>query len=292
MRGSLDDFHANKDIFVQLGICKDFKIPKLHSLQHYMTSIELYGTTDNYDTMYTKRLHIDMAKDVYHASNKKDEFTQMTTWLSRKEKIQCHSLFIQWRLSGHPDVSLIAPTEIPRHMHIKLAHYASRKSVLLHDLVNHYGAVHFVRELLHFAISYINPDFTITQVNRVANLLHMPLHSVPTYFKLKFWNSDPQGRSDAGDTLDAMYVRSAYRDTRGQHVEGHFDMVLVRKTEDNDGTDGVVGMLQKNSLSASKSFHNHRLTSCTSTGCLSHSKNTPCLDLSNAHQCTIICSLC
>jgi len=215
----------------------------------------------------------------------------MTTWLSRKEKTQSHSLFIQWRLSGHPDVSQISRTDIPRHMHIKLARYASRKSVLLHDLVNHYGAVHFVRELSRFAISYINPDFTVAQVNRAADLLRMPLRSVPTYFKLKFWNSDPQGRGDAGDTLDAVYVHPAYRDTRGQHVEGRFDTVLVRKTEDDDGTDGVVGMLQKNSLSAAKSIHDRRLTSCTSTGCLSHPQSTPHLDLSNARQCTIICSL-
>lgn len=63
--GALADFHANKTIFVNLGICKHWRLPKLHALEHYRPSIELYGTTDNYDTQFPKRLHIDMAKDVY-----------------------------------------------------------------------------------------------------------------------------------------------------------------------------------------------------------------------------------
>ncbi|KAF9778022.1 hypothetical protein BJ322DRAFT_1102226 [Thelephora terrestris] len=55
---SLRNFHANKHIFVELGIREDFNLPKLHSLVHYVESIELFGTTDNYNTEYTERLHI------------------------------------------------------------------------------------------------------------------------------------------------------------------------------------------------------------------------------------------
>ena len=50
--------------------------------------IWLYGTTDNFDTAYTKRLHIDFTKDAYNATNCKDEFTQMANWLEHKEKIE------------------------------------------------------------------------------------------------------------------------------------------------------------------------------------------------------------
>jgi len=35
------------------------------------TVIELFGTTDNYTTEYTERLHIDLAKDAYRATNMK-----------------------------------------------------------------------------------------------------------------------------------------------------------------------------------------------------------------------------
>jgi len=47
-------FHQAKDIFINLGIWESFNIPKLHFVQHYMMLIRLYGTTDNFDTMYTK----------------------------------------------------------------------------------------------------------------------------------------------------------------------------------------------------------------------------------------------
>lgn len=94
----LQAFHENKSIFIDLGIRTNFELPKLHSLDHYRRSIELFGTTDNYDTQYSERLHIDFAKDAYRASNKKEELLQMTVWLERKEKIHRHDKYIEWRL--------------------------------------------------------------------------------------------------------------------------------------------------------------------------------------------------
>jgi hypothetical protein len=89
-------FHDNKQIFIDLGIQNNFNLPKLHATQHYASMIWLYGTTDNYNTEYTEHLHIDLAKDVYRATNHKDEFMQMTQWLKHKEKIMHHDKFIQW----------------------------------------------------------------------------------------------------------------------------------------------------------------------------------------------------
>ncbi|KAI6004573.1 hypothetical protein EDC04DRAFT_2871792 [Pisolithus marmoratus] len=65
---ALDDFHAEKGIFIELGgqQATHFNIPKVHSMQHY-------------------HLHIDYAKEAYHASNKKDFVAQMTVWLHRQE---------------------------------------------------------------------------------------------------------------------------------------------------------------------------------------------------------------
>ncbi len=48
-----------------------FNLPKLHSLGHYVRAIKLFGTTDNYSTESTERLHIDYAKDAYQATNHK-----------------------------------------------------------------------------------------------------------------------------------------------------------------------------------------------------------------------------
>ncbi|EPQ50021.1 hypothetical protein GLOTRDRAFT_28547, partial [Gloeophyllum trabeum ATCC 11539] len=74
---ALQQFHQAKHIFVLLGIRSDFNIPKLHSLLHYIASIKCFGTTDNYNTEYTERLHIDFTKDAYRATNHKDEYPQM-----------------------------------------------------------------------------------------------------------------------------------------------------------------------------------------------------------------------
>ncbi|KAI0827979.1 hypothetical protein BC628DRAFT_1303926, partial [Trametes gibbosa] len=91
---ALTSFHANKQVFVALGIREHFKLPKLHFLEHYRRSIELFGTTDNYDTQYSERLHIDFTKEAYRASNRKDEFAQMTVWLQRKEKVLQHERYV------------------------------------------------------------------------------------------------------------------------------------------------------------------------------------------------------
>ncbi|THU84450.1 hypothetical protein K435DRAFT_571519, partial [Dendrothele bispora CBS 962.96] len=85
-----------QQIFVDIGIRSNFRIPKIHFMNHYLESIELFGTLDNFNTEYTERLHIDLAKDAYRSTNRKDEYSQMTKWLERKEKVMRHDNHIQW----------------------------------------------------------------------------------------------------------------------------------------------------------------------------------------------------
>ena len=42
-----------------------------------------------------ERLHIDLAKDAYAATNYKDEFMQMTIWLEHKKQILHHHQYIE-----------------------------------------------------------------------------------------------------------------------------------------------------------------------------------------------------
>ena len=93
---SLAAFHKNKVVFVDLGVRNGFNVLKIHSLLHYGQSICLFGTTDNYNTKQMERLHIDFTKDAYCATNHKDEYPQMTTWLERRKKVQQHVTFIEW----------------------------------------------------------------------------------------------------------------------------------------------------------------------------------------------------
>ena len=123
MEDALSHFHENKSIFIDLGVREAFNIPKLHFAQHYVMFIKLYGTTDNFNTAYTEHLHIDFAKDAYATTNHKDEFTQMTNWLERKEKIFCHEQYIKWRKNGFPNPKSISITwqppglELDQHLH-------------------------------------------------------------------------------------------------------------------------------------------------------------------------------
>ncbi|KAF8258701.1 hypothetical protein EI94DRAFT_1707758 [Lactarius quietus] len=84
---SLTRFHANNGIFINLGIRKHFNLPKLHFMSHYVELIRDFGTTDNFNTQYTERLHIDLMKDAYAATNHKDKGMQMTTWLDQRERV-------------------------------------------------------------------------------------------------------------------------------------------------------------------------------------------------------------
>ncbi|KAI9430193.1 hypothetical protein H4582DRAFT_2113924 [Lactarius indigo] len=108
LEDALSRFHDNKEVFVDLGICDHFNLPKLHFASHYVDLIKLYGTTDNFNTKYTEHLHIDLAKEAYAATNSKDEFSQMTTWLECKEEIYWHNHFVEWWLQGikylHKDI--------------------------------------------------------------------------------------------------------------------------------------------------------------------------------------------
>jgi len=113
LEDALTHFHQVKDIFIDLGIRESFNIPKLHFVQHYVMLIQLYSTTDNFDTAYTERLHIDFAKDAYNTTNHKDEFTQMANWLERKEKIFHHDQYLKWVQNGSPISTLRIKWEPP-----------------------------------------------------------------------------------------------------------------------------------------------------------------------------------
>ncbi|KAG8685349.1 hypothetical protein FRC11_010728 [Ceratobasidium sp. 423] len=68
-------FHENKGVFTQWlkSEQKFHNIPKIHMLQHYTHAIRMLGTPDGYNTEAPERLHIDLTKAGYHASNKVDD---------------------------------------------------------------------------------------------------------------------------------------------------------------------------------------------------------------------------
>ncbi|KAF7349526.1 hypothetical protein MSAN_01743000 [Mycena sanguinolenta] len=209
MEAALDQFHQNKDIFIELGVRNNLNLPKLHSCRHYVMYIKLYGTTDNYNTEYTERLHIDLAKEAYRSTNFKDEFPQMTLWLERKEKI------------------LMA--KFPMWKHVRIA-----------NLIDDYGAKLFRDALSRFITQQNNPTLPAAQIDTKARYLRLPFNIVPVYHRLKFTTPDVfSGDPSVYSIVDSIHVEPSRELSDQTNVPGRFDTVLVNvKDGALTGTDG------------------------------------------------------
>jgi hypothetical protein len=239
LQDTLTRFHDNKSVFVDLNIRTDFNIPKLHSLQHYRPSIELFGTTDNYNTEASEWLHIDLAKDAYRAMNHKDEYPQMTLWLERQEKIAHHELYIDWCLAGRPRLSHDAPMP-DRHTHIKMAKHPSVRAVPLATLDCEYGAHRFRHELTVFIARENYSTLTPAQLLNTARNIKLPFQTLPVFHKIKFWNPDAQGRTHAPKTLDVAHILPGrIKPKQEQWKPGQFDTILVKTPHMRNDKSGV-----------------------------------------------------
>ncbi|KAI0823223.1 hypothetical protein BC628DRAFT_1325565 [Trametes gibbosa] len=194
---ALSAFHAkgHHDIFVKLGIRTGVDIPKFHVLVHYTRCIKLFGTTDNYNTETSERLHIDLAKNAYCATNHKDEYPQMTKWLERKEKIIYHLNYILWR-----------EQQMTRH--------PTRKSIPLSDIIgtlpSQYGAEFFIPALACFIVLWRNRGLTDRRtLEYYAKDFITPIVRFPVFHRIKFWNKSVYGK----ETIDSIHVHPRSMDT-------------------------------------------------------------------------------
>jgi hypothetical protein len=94
----LSEWHTHKDALKDADIGRaDFNIPKFHMLGHYTRPIRLFGSTDNYNTEFFERIHIDIIKTAWDSSNHRDAMPQMLECEVRKEKIELFESFIAWK---------------------------------------------------------------------------------------------------------------------------------------------------------------------------------------------------
>lgn len=235
---SLVAFHENKDIFLDLGVREHFNVPKVHALLHYSSSILLFGTTDNYNTEQTERLHIDFTKDAYRATNHKDEYNQMTTWLERREKLQQHAMFIKWRqqhssTSVLPQRPIVGPP-LPGTRYLKMTQHPTINRVSFEDITCNYGAVD-LQDLLGDYLAHLREPHLSGRAlrNRGQNTL-IPFHHVPVYHKIKFRDID-------GVIVDSVHTRPEQVDAHGRTIQARFDTVLVRTGQRPDNVRGKQG---------------------------------------------------
>ncbi|KAK7685479.1 hypothetical protein QCA50_011343 [Cerrena zonata] len=234
MEDALKRFHENKYIFIDLGICSDFIINKLHYALHYRLMIERFGTTDNYNTEHTERLHIPYAKDAFDASNGKNVYPQMTTYVQRKEKILDHANYIAWCLDGKPSLVSLIPTEISQSP--KMTKHPSKKSVSINQLVNLYKASMFSHALAHYVIKRRNPNLSYAQIEAGIPSIRLSHLKVAAYHKARFWLGSKQTYKIQSDEYDVVHCRPAYTTSKGTDVLGRFDTVLVKQDPNGPNT--------------------------------------------------------
>lgn len=236
LKQSLVAFHENKDVFVGLGVRKHFNVPKIHSLLHYSSSILLFGTTDNYNTEQTERLHIDFTKEAYRATNHKDEYNQMTIWLERREKLQQHKAFINWRQQQHLSASVPRPRPIsgpphPDTRYLKMTDHPTVPRVSFKDIVNNYGAVDFQDALGDFLAHLKEPHLSGRVLRREGVNTLIPFNHVPVFQTIKFENND-------GAIVDSIHIRPEQAPEQapphGRITPARFDTALVRVGQQPD----------------------------------------------------------
>ncbi|KAG1811639.1 hypothetical protein EV424DRAFT_1473681 [Suillus variegatus] len=234
---ALTRFHNNKDIFLDLGIRSNFNLPKLHGFRHYVHMIKMYGTTDNYNTEYTERLHIDLTKDAYRATNHKDEYSQMTLWLERREKILWHDNFVQWRLVGDLAPQEKLPPDMDYRRAIKMTKHPTIKRVQLDRIVREYGATFFTEALARYVVGRNQPGLSAAQLEREAAHIILPFDTVATFHRIKFNTINAHGIQDSSVTVDSVHCQPSQEDKRGHMIPARFDTVLV-----NEGDGGITGI--------------------------------------------------
>ncbi|KAH9021359.1 hypothetical protein EDB85DRAFT_1871915 [Lactarius pseudohatsudake] len=221
---SLARFYDNKNVFLDLGVREHFNIPKVHSLLHYKSSITLFGSTDNYNTEQTERLHIDFTKDTYRATNHKDEYPQMTAWLERREKIQQHTKFIAWRQqaqhNGAQCSEPIGPSK-PVLRTIQMARNPSLKAVSFNDIADKYRAFDFQDALADFIAQLNHPRASAAALRTLAEDTLLPFCHVPVFHKIKFVSTPNP------EVIDAVHVWPDQRDACGRTIPSRFDTVII-----------------------------------------------------------------
>ena len=222
-------FHANKHIFCDLGIREHFNFPKLHSLQHYVSGIKMFGTADGTNTAQSEHLHITMAKEPWRKSNRKDKYPQMTASVVRIEQIHAHALYINWRRAGRPEIPS-APVHIPHKPLHHVTRYPSHKALSFARIEERYGATNFQTALKRFILQFKHPDLSSRELESFTSTYNLPFRSVSVWNKVKFWNQDALKRRDAPETMDVVHAHPAYRDTQGRIAAGRFDTALVNET--------------------------------------------------------------
>ncbi|KAJ8453591.1 hypothetical protein ONZ45_g19653 [Pleurotus djamor] len=218
LSSALEGFQEHRNDFIKMKARKDFNIPKFHSMKHYVSSIRLFGSTDNYNTEMFERLHIDFAKDAWRASNKRNELPQMITWISRHEKMATFSSYIEMLKTRHLPSKL--PLDLDKLSSISLAKYA-HTSILGEKIETQHRAPKFLFAIKEFLNKLAPSSLKVPKVEVPTMML--PLIDFPIWYSYKLTRvsiADDETQDHLKDQIKAMpsKIHPPY---------GRFDNVVV-----------------------------------------------------------------
>ncbi|KAG8993874.1 hypothetical protein FRB90_000576 [Tulasnella sp. 427] len=237
LEDALKEFHDHKQAFLDTNARDndDFEFPKLHGLLHYAPQIREFGTTDNYNTENTERLHIDMAKDAYRATNRKDVLRQMVLWLERKEKLAAFSSYVEWRCGTVtpkvPQLKLSTNTYTDYHR-ITLSKTPSLKNATLSDVSQAHGVQ--VEAFQQALASFVAQRQRYLKVPRAPLPLSL---SLSVWYHFKITNSPLDQLAILPDFEESVHASPARQPQRSQKtVPARFDTVMINEAWDGHMT--------------------------------------------------------
>uniref|UniRef100_D8PN10 Uncharacterized protein n=1 Tax=Schizophyllum commune (strain H4-8 / FGSC 9210) TaxID=578458 RepID=D8PN10_SCHCM len=237
MQRALDMWESNKMFFVSdVPVREHLNIPKLHSLHHYISSIRLLGTTDNYNTEMFERLHIDFAKRGWRASNKRNAFPQMVAWLERQEKVMAFERYLTAVEPERPIAVLRKKRKLPvttvTPLSFSVAKFPDRKAQKLVSIELSHAAPGFslrLKQLLNTLIP--NPTSA-----RRASTFTLPFDAVDVFHQFKVYPTSV----DFDD--DEVLSETVKATPRSREKPARFDTAIILQADTADCA-GVEGTL-------------------------------------------------
>ncbi|KAJ3512046.1 hypothetical protein NMY22_g15452 [Coprinellus aureogranulatus] len=224
MKDALDQFHKNKEYFITVNCHPTLNIPKLHSLIHYVESIQFFGTTDNYNTEMFERLHIDFAKEGWRATNQRDEFPQMIRWLSRQEKMDMLARQISTATSPLPTPQ---PTTNPlkKAPPIIIAKQSPSPNRPVSLITKSHRAPQFEAHLKQYLNSFLEHQLGRQRLERAE----LPISKIDVFPQFRFRPASLHDEDSESNTVKAVPLLAG---SKG----GRFDTVVVMDREDAEAT--------------------------------------------------------
>lgn len=198
-----------------------------------MYLIRRYGTTDNYNTEATERLHIDIVKDAFRATNHKDHTEQMVRWLSRREKVNVFDARVSWaveqeaeRFDQQNKKKKKKKRKTSFKTRVQLAERPSSRNVSLSTLSTDYGATQFTSALQTFIGTQQSASRSGYTARQSDTSIQLPFESVDVWHRVKFHSPSIQCTApDTNDIADAFPAR--YKKGRRAIQHARFDTVFV-----------------------------------------------------------------